>query len=506
MARLGAPLGKLVIVGVDGADYALTKRLMGEGRLPRLSALAEEGGFSPLESTVPAQTAPAWTSMTTGVNPGKHGIYYFYDFSTSPLTIVNSTNTPTPRVWDLVGAAGGRSVVVNVPVTYPAKAINGVMISGIPPWFVDERSVSPPALMARLRQAGYEIDAPMGKDLERHPGEMVTRLTETERRRVDLFLGLLGEEEWAFGMVVITSLDRMQHHIMGTGAEGDRAVERGYMEVDSLVGRIVDRLGGGVRYLVASDHGFNRRPVAFYPNSWLRARGLLRTKSSFRNRLFIAAHGLFDGRFLWAPKSVARRFQGANTAVRTVDAVDLEGSRAFVPGTDGVLVVRSEEDAREVAAGLSALEDDTGERVCRVLTREQVYMGDRVASAPELLLIPREDINIRTDPFQREVCSRKGDFPRANHGPTGIFFAAGRGIGKGEGVDLSVEDVAPTALGLLGIRPPDYMDGRAALGPSATLEAIPAPEHPGASAEATYAFTVAEEKQIVEHLDRLGYR
>ena len=506
MAELRA-LNRLVIIGIDGADYAITESLMREGKLPRLSALERGGCFSQLESTIPPQTAPAWTSLTTGVNPGKHGIYYFYDFSTSPLTIVNSTNSTTPRIWDLVGAAGGRSVVVNVPVTYPAKPISGVMVAGIPPWYFDERSVYPPSLMGRLKATGYEVDAPMGKSLERRPDDMVTRLTKTEEGRVELFLDLLGEEDWSFGMVVMTALDRMQHHILGMGEEGDRAVKRGYVEVDRLVGKIVDRLGAGVTFLVSSDHGFNPRPVAFYPNSWLRKRGLLRTKSSVRNRLLISAHSLLDGRFLWAPKGITKRFQGANTTVRTVDAIDLERSKAFVPGTDGVLVVKSEEDAKAVASGLSALKDDSGEKICRVLTREQVYAGDKVASAPELLLIPRDDINIRTDPFSRQAYAREGAFPRANHGPTGIFFAMGPGI-KGAGkLDLSVEDVAATALGLLGIRLPDYMDGRVAFELSEKPGTAPAPlPDVGPSATAPYAFTDAEEEQILKHLDRLGYR
>ncbi len=500
-------LSKVVVIGVDGADYALTRALMEEGRLPRLSAMGGSGGFAPLESTIPPQTAPAWTSLTTGVNPGKHGIYYFYNFSTSPLSIVNATNSATPRIWDIVGASGGRSVVVNVPVTYPASSISGVMVSGIPPWYLDERSVYPRSLVARLKEKGYEIDAPMGKSMERRPEGLVTRLTETEERRVDLFLDLLGEEDWSFGMVVMTTLDRMQHHLMGVGEREDDAVKRGYEEVDALVGRIMDKLGPDPYYIVASDHGFNPRPVAFYPNSWLRRRGLLRTKSSFSNRVVLAAHSFLDGRFLWAPKVITRRFQGANTTVRTVDAVDLERSRAFVPGTDGVLVVKSEEDAKEVAAGLSMLEDGPGKTVCKVLPRDQVYRGERLTSAPELLLVPRDDVNIRTDPFSKDVVTTEGAFPKANHGRTGIFFAAGSGIRGMRGLDLTVEDVAPTALRLLGIRPPEYMDGRAALEVSGTPgETLMTQRLPGQPSVERFGFTESEEKQILERLERLGYR
>ncbi len=501
------PPRRLVIVGLDGADFHLTHKLLVSGVLPRLSAISGSGCFCPLESTIPPQTAPGWTSMTTGVNPGKHGIYYFYNFATAPPTIINSTDTSTPRIWDLLGSMGARSIVVNVPITYPARRITGLMVSGIPPWYVDEKSVYPSDLMARLKAERYELDAPMGSSLQRKPNDFVRRVIETEEKRVDLFLEFLEEEEWSLGMVVLTALDRLQHHLMGEGEDEDSAVERGYVEIDRLVGRIVDSAGPEVDYLVSSDHGFNPRPVAFYPNSWLRQEGLLTTRSSIRNRLFIRAHTLLDGHLLWVPQAISKRFQGAQMTVRTVDAVDFVNSRAFVPGTDGVLVAKSRVDADKIISGLSALKDRSGIGVCKCLAREQVYRGNRVDSAPEILLFPRDDINIRTDPFSKEILSEKGSFPKSNHGPTGIFLATGPGIRKSTKEGLSIEDVTPTALRLLGIDPPDYMDGH----PFEELieDAGPLPSHQLTGETRSgdrLVFTPQEEKEILDHLDRLGYR
>jgi predicted AlkP superfamily phosphohydrolase/phosphomutase len=500
------PTRKLVIIGLDGADFAITKKLMDEGKLPRLSAIGASGCFSALGSTIPPQTAPGWTSMTTGMNPGKHGIFYFYNFSTSPPTIINSTNTSAPRIWDLVGATGGRSVIVNVPITYPASRISGFLVSGIPPWYVDARSVYPPTLMADLKDRNYEIDAPVSRGLERKPGEFVARLIETEERRVGLFLDLLRRETWSFGMVVMTALDRLQHHLLGEGEEGNVAVERGYAKVDGLVGKIIDSLGPKINCLVVSDHGFNPRPVAFYPNSWLRKEGLLRTKSSVHNRALIAAHNLLDGHLLWAPQTITRRYQGASTIIRTIDAVDLVNSRAFVPGTDGVLVVRSRVDANKITSGLSNLRDDSGKKICEVLAREQVYKGDRLDSAPELLLVPRDDVNIRTDPFSKEIVSTEGSFPRANHGPTGIFLAAGPSIRKTSVKHLSIMDVSPTALRLLGIGPPDYIEGRPLTEMLDEGSQIPLLQLAGGRRlKESFGFSAAEEELILDHLDRLGY-
>lgn len=497
---------KMLIIGLDAADFDLARRFMADGDLPRLSAMGAAGCFSRLRSSIPPQTAPAWTSITTGVNPGKHGIYYFYNFSTSPITIVNSTNTSTPRIWDYVGMLGGSSVVVNVPVTYPATRVSGSMVSGIPPWFFDERSVYPSSLLERLRRVGYEVDTPMSRALERQPQELVTRLLETEGRRVALFLDLLRESDWSFGMVVVTALDRLQHKVVGRGKEGDEAVRRGYREVDGLVGKVLDALGPDVNYLVVSDHGFNARPRAFYPNAWLHARGLLERKSSLRNRLARAAHDLFDGHLLWLPQGVTKRFQGASTAIHSIDAVDLQRSRAFVPGTDGILVVKSKDDQGAIISGLSELRDDSGRAVCKAYPRDQVYSGERVGEAPELLLVPEDDINVRTDPFSASVVSTAGDFTKGNHSSNGIFFAQGPGVKRSQGLDLALEDVAPTSLALLGIRAPASMDGRAVeqiLAGAAELRALPAEGDFGE--RPAYAFSEKEEKQVMENLRRLGY-
>jgi predicted AlkP superfamily phosphohydrolase/phosphomutase len=499
------PSRRLVIIGLDGADHRLTEELIKEGSLQHLSAMGASGCFSPLKSSIPPQTAPGWTSLTTGVNPGKHGIYYFYNFSHSPLTITNAADTSAPRIWDYVEAAHGRSVVVNVPITYPAKEMLGTMVSGIPPWYLDERSVYPASLYGKLRAMKYEIDAPMSRSLEKRPRDLMARLIETADRRVEVFLDLLKKNDWTFGMIVITALDRLQHHLMGEGAEEDEVVRQGYREVDRLVGRVVDAIGEGVNYMVVSDHGFNTRPVAFYPNAWLYRNGFLRRKSSLRFKLTGKAHALVDGHLLWLPQRLTKRFQGGRTVVHTIDAVDLERSRAFVPGTDGVVVVKAPEDEQSILSGLSGIRDQAGSEVCRVYRRDQVFKGTRLDAAPELLIIPREDINILADPFSRDVVSTKGNFPKANHGPNGIFFAAGPAIRTTGSVSVTLEDVAPTALRLLDLRPPDTMDGA----PLTDIMKEPlrglVPLSDVARPPRSFAFSEAEEKSVMERLENLGY-
>jgi len=80
VSRLGAQQQspkKLIILGFDGADAKLTQKWMDEGKLPNLARLRAQGSFSPLRPTIPSQTPVSWSTFSTGLNPGRHGVFDF---------------------------------------------------------------------------------------------------------------------------------------------------------------------------------------------------------------------------------------------------------------------------------------------------------------------------------------------------------------------------------------------------------------------------------------------
>ena len=111
----GAPApadGRTVVVGFDGADARTVERLMAEGRLPNLQALAEAGTFAQLRSTNPAESAAGWAALNTGTNPLKNNVPSFIKRqpSGSPLPdfgqqALGEAGDVTPR--DFGGREGG---------------------------------------------------------------------------------------------------------------------------------------------------------------------------------------------------------------------------------------------------------------------------------------------------------------------------------------------------------------------------------------------------------------
>ena len=85
--RIKKPTGKLqaarvVVLGLDGIDPALSREYMKQGLMPNMSKLEEQGGFSPLQTTYPSMSPVAWSSFATGVPPSHHNIF---DFLTTDL-------------------------------------------------------------------------------------------------------------------------------------------------------------------------------------------------------------------------------------------------------------------------------------------------------------------------------------------------------------------------------------------------------------------------------------
>ena len=148
---------RVVILGLDGLDYGLTQRLLGEGKLPHLAALRDRGCFRPLASTLPPISPVAWSSFQTGVNPGKHAIFDF--LTPDPRTYqpkLSSVEIRPPRrslrlgklrvplgkadvrllrkskpFWNVLSEYGVFNCILRVPITFPAERLRGVQLSAM---------------------------------------------------------------------------------------------------------------------------------------------------------------------------------------------------------------------------------------------------------------------------------------------------------------------------------------------------------------------------------------
>ncbi len=134
---------KVIILGIDGFDPAVIRAMIKKGRLPNFAALADTGTFSSLHTSCPPQSPVAWSSLATGNNPGKHGLFDFLrrdprsylpdlgifqqktTFGPSPAFICPLRSPP---LWEILEEKGIPATVLKWPVTFPpAKSAANIL-------------------------------------------------------------------------------------------------------------------------------------------------------------------------------------------------------------------------------------------------------------------------------------------------------------------------------------------------------------------------------------------
>ncbi len=119
---------RLLVIGIDAAGWSLLDPMIEEGRLPHLATLRSQSASGRMRSFMPLEKSPVlWASICTGLEPAKHGIGHFV--TGKDAAPVRSSGWKAPALWDILGPVGGTTAIIGMWATYPARDINGVMVS-----------------------------------------------------------------------------------------------------------------------------------------------------------------------------------------------------------------------------------------------------------------------------------------------------------------------------------------------------------------------------------------
>ncbi|MCK4547075.1 MAG: alkaline phosphatase family protein [Candidatus Eisenbacteria sp.] len=503
---------RVMVVGLDGATWERLTPWIRAGYLPNLERLVDEGASGRLRTVVPPVTAPAWTTFMTGLNPGRHGVFEFIvrlqpDFHEVP---VNATLRDGIPVWTLLSDEGRKVIVVNVPVTYPPEAINGIQISG----FLTPRGrrdfTHPPEILDELEAELGPYELYHGEVYR--PGAAGAVLDELYRvfdYRLRVAKSLAGKKDWDFFMVHFWGVDRAQHELWHLGdpehpaydvAEGKKHGQRlidYYSRVDRGLGELREeaRRRGAV-FLLMSDHGFGPITRFFMPNVWLMEQGFLVLRSdpvtslkklAFRAGLTPAAAYRMAMRLGLAKMRLSGGFSSRKGLVDQVQRiflslsdVDWNRTRVFSKGNYGQFYVnlKGREPYGTVEPGdeyeavrdhvidrLKATPDpESGEPFFgEVYRREEIYDGPYVDLAPDVVYLPADmsakalgTLDFSSNRFIESTYGNSGD-----HRMEGIMAVAGDPIRAGHRIEgATIMDLAPTILYMMDCPVPRAMDGR----------------------------------------------
>ena len=147
---------RVFVIGLDGATFERIEPMVREGKLPTFARLMKEVSYGPLKSTMPPITPCAWPSLATGKDPSKHGLFDFQHYEGDPQSAkrVNSSFLKAKSLWKILTEAGKRSIVIDVPITYPPYEINGIMVSRVMAP-LDKNPTYPKSFFYTLRRKGF---------------------------------------------------------------------------------------------------------------------------------------------------------------------------------------------------------------------------------------------------------------------------------------------------------------------------------------------------------------
>ncbi|HEV7127948.1 MAG TPA: alkaline phosphatase family protein [Ktedonobacterales bacterium] len=435
---------RVIAIGIDGVPYSFAMRQVQEGRMPNLARILAAGTIRPLNSSWPFVSSVAWSSFMTGTNPGKHNIYGFVDrrLQSYDVFLPNSSTMRAEPLWCALSREGKRVAVMNVPVTYPPREVNGLMVS----CFLSpslEKATYPRELAGRLKQLGYQIDADAAI-ARRSKVDFMTELRSVLDHRATAMFEILDSEPWDFFMSHIMETDRLHHFYWEYMERGDPqwtpAFYQFYERLDEILGQVWERVDNNTTLILLSDHGFCTITQEVYLNTYLREQGWLRLEK-------------VEGR----PPTLAQMTEASR-------AYSLDPGRVFVnlrgreprgsvePGAEY-------ERVREQLAGeLMELRDPaTGALMIeRVYRREEIYHGHSYENAPDLVVAPYRGYAMK-GALDREYLTYKGDVLIGEHThDDALLYVSGHDLLR---TTLTMEDVAPAIFSLLRVAPPPDLDG-----------------------------------------------
>ncbi|MGD9497099.1 MAG: alkaline phosphatase family protein [Armatimonadota bacterium] len=504
----------LLVIGIDGANPELIERLTSTGQMPVLRSLMRHGVYGRLEPAPNCGPICAWSSLLTGVNPGKHGVWDLrnlvpesYEWQPAHARLLRA-----PTLAQILTDRGKEVGTLFVPMTYPAREAEWTTIAGWLAPSVDAPGFAQPrraASMAARRLQGVPLAVQLGGYAAAGRYEPGLELAlQALQAKVGLAQEMLADRSWDMLMVSITELDRVlrwywhvhdRHHPdhrEDTRSAGPDPVVRMHAEVDAAVGRLIEGLRPSDHLLVLSPYGVgvNSRAAACVPELMSHL-DLLITRSAaggLWHGFTRAVAGATDATFGLLRRLLPGRLadlvpvaadEGGATRIAEVDPW-LDYERTWViPAPGGHLFLNTESEFplgvagdgvidqlvfRIASALQTAIDPATGRRpLLWVRSRHQVAGGPFLHRIPHL--VTRWDATRTVEGLT--VTGRDGRVhiarPTGGRAPSGapcaegMLIAAGLGLRRGARIEgAGVEDVAASIVHLCGEPVPSYFDGR----------------------------------------------
>jgi predicted AlkP superfamily phosphohydrolase/phosphomutase len=376
---------KAAIIGLDGVPYDLIIDLANRDIMPYTGELLKEGKITKARTSLPPNSAVSWSSIFTARNPGEHGIYGFTDFLEDSYTVAyhHSMRLKAQPFWQK--NHDKRTVIVNLPATYPPQALNGVHISGFVSPQLD-RAIYPKEKAKLLEDSGYMVDvtAPF---VESEIPTFLGELTNALEKRVTVGKKLL-QDKWDIAFFVVTGTDRIGHYLWDAYRNKRNQYHDDFIayfrKVDDAIHGITEELPEDTALMMLSDHGMTTSGTAFNLNTLLKEEGYLMVDDKPEINYN-------------AVKKPTKAFASETNKIH----LNLESRfpRGSVKSTERIEL---EDEIKDLLTSVRL----GGRRVVKsVYTRDEIFDGPHSSMGPELVVLPEDGFSFKTGLFSKQLTS-----------------------------------------------------------------------------------------------------
>jgi len=416
---------QLFLLGIDGLPRWMWQQFADSGIMPHSRQLLDSGTLVPMKSAMPEVSSAAWASIVTGQDSGGHNVYGFTDLidGTYTLGFTSSRTFRAKPFWAAEDA--GPSLIMNVPQTYPAQPLDGMLVSGFVALDLD-KAVYPAEQLPWLKEQGYAVDADMSL-VEKGKSEFVAELRRVMQVRCEALHHHWDREDWQQMMFVLTGTDRLNHYLWedyeDRSSPHHQAFLDYYHEVDQQIGRILERLDDDTTIAAVSDHGFAAQKISVNLNCLLSQHGYLQLKASDRPSYIdmlpeTTAFAMDPGRIYLHRKG---RHPGGTVTDETAEQL-MQQLTTFLLNT--------QVDGRPIATAVHRGAD--------------IYSGPFAHRAPDLVVMAAEDVALSgrmntADLIEPTAINGKHTYEESS------FFVRGHNVGAIP-ADMKVEHVLDVIL------------------------------------------------------------
>jgi predicted AlkP superfamily phosphohydrolase/phosphomutase len=489
---------KILFLALDAASEGLVRKWSDEGLLPTFRTLFDTASWGTIVNAPGLYTGSVWPSVWTGVNPGRHGCYYYEQFKTGTYDteVFPLDHVKREPFWNAVGRAGRRVALLDVPKAPLCEGLNGIQVAE---WGTHDADLDPcswpPALIDEIhtrygRSPFQRCDWVMrGATPERDLRDLLLQRIEA---RLAIAEDLLAREPWDLFMACFGDSHCVGHqcwhvhdpahprHDAALAAQLGDPLRDVYVALDRALGRLLEYAASDTTVIVLLSHGMS----AHYDATYLLDDVLRRLEGHSGS---ISRVVLDHAKLMWRrlPLAFTERFRAM---AQTIDALpnasdrgrrhcfavptnaNAGGIRLNLVGREPNGLLRPGTECETFCAHLIAdlhdlVEPESGRPLVReVLRSREHFPGDHTDDLPDLIVRWNRDKPITgaaSPKIGRIVREDTSTARTGDHLPEGLYFMRGPGVAPGPAREAArIEDFAPTVAKLLGVSLPD-VDGHA---------------------------------------------